>query len=174
MTRSGKSAVTAGLRGLSVALCATALLFVMDVPAHAQSSLTHHVRSAVTRGEAQFLRPMAATESLQLDVVLPLRDQAGLDQFVRDLYDPSSPSFRRFLTVAEFTARFGPSQEDYDALTGYVNSNGLQVVGGSRDGMDVQVEGSVAAIESAFSVSMGVYRHPTENRNSLLPTANPR
>ena len=173
MTRSGKSAVTAGLRGLSVALCATALLFVMGVPAHAQSSLTHHVRSAVTRGEAQFLRPMPAAESLRLDVVLPLRDKAGLDKFVKDLYDPSSPSFRRFLTVAEFTSQFGPSQEDYDALTSYVNSNGLQVVGGSRDGMEVQVEGSVAAIQAAFSVSMGVYQHPTEKRTFFAPDREP-
>ena len=173
MTRFGKSAVAPGLRGLCVALGTATLLFVMTTTAHAQSSLTHHVRSAVTRGEAQFLRPMAATQSLQLDVVLPLRDKAGLDQFVKDLYDPSSPSFRRFLTVAEFTARFGPSQADYDALTSYVTSNGLQVVGGSRDGMDVQVEGSVAAIESAFSVSMGVYRHPTENRTFFAPDREP-
>src|SRR5580704_12302581 len=144
MTRFGKSAVAPGLRGLCVALWTATLLFVMTTTAHAQSSLTHHVRPAVTRGEAQFLSPMAATQSLQLDVVLPLRDKAGLDQFVKDLYDPSSPSFRRFLTVGEFTARFGPSQADYDALTSYVTSNGLQVVGGSRDGMDVQVEGSVA------------------------------
>src|ERR1700685_2112000 len=98
MTRSGKSG--AGLRGLYVALCSATLLFVMDTPAHAQSALTHHVRSAVARGEAQFLRPMPATESLRLDVVLPLRDKAGLDKFVKDLYDPSSPSFRRFLPVA--------------------------------------------------------------------------
>ncbi len=173
MTRFGKSAVTPGLRGLSVALCAAALLFVADVPAHAQSSLTHHVRAAVTRGEAQFLRPMAATESLSLDVVLPLRDKAGLDKFVKDLYDPSSPSFRHFLTVAEFTARFGPSQADYDALTGYLASNGLQVTGGTRDGMEVQVQGSVAAVQTAFSVSMGVYRHPTENRNFFAPDREP-
>jgi uncharacterized membrane protein len=145
----------------------------MDTPAHAQSALTHHVRSAVARGEAQFLRPMPATESLRLDIVLPLRDQAGLDKFVKDLYDPSSSSFRRFLTVAEFTAQFGPSQEDYDALTRYAASNGLRVVGGSRDGMDLQVEGSVAAIQAAFSVSMGIYRHPTENRTFFAPDREP-
>lgn len=149
------------------------LFCVMSLCAYAQSTLTHHIRPAVTRGEAQFLRPMAASESLQLDVVLPLRDKASLDQFVKDLYDPASPSFRRFLTVAEFTARFGPSQEDYDALTGYLTSNGLQVVGGSRDGMDVQVTGSVAAIQAAFSVSMGVYRHPSENRTFFAPDREP-
>src|SRR6185437_14379042 len=101
-------------------------------------------------------------QSLQLDVVLPLRDKAGLDRFIKDLYNTSSPSFRRFLTVSEFTERFGPTRQDYDALTSYLTSNGLQVIGGSRDGMDVQVEGSTQAIQNAFSVSMGIYRHPSE------------
>ena len=30
--------------------------------------------------------------------------------FSRQLYDPASPSYRHFLTVPEFTERFGPSQ----------------------------------------------------------------
>ena len=75
--------------------------------------------------------------------------------------------------MSEFTARFGPSQEDYDALTRFATANGFKVVGGSRDGMDVQIEGSVAAIETAFHVSMGVYQHPTENRTFYAPDREP-
>ena len=77
------------------------------------------------------------------------------------------------LRVSEFTARFGPSQEDYDALAQYATSNGLTVVGGSRDGMDVQIEGPVAAIERAFNVRLGVYQHPTENRTFYAPDREP-
>jgi subtilase family serine protease len=173
MGRPWKGCGVAGLRGLFVVLCSATLLFVMDAPAHAQSALTHHVRPAVANGQAQFLRPLAASQALRLDVVLPLRDQGGLDKFLKELYDPSEPSFRRFLTVSEFTARFGPSQADYDALSRYAEDNGLSIVGGSRDGMDLQVEGSVAAIEAAFSVSMGIYQHPTENRTFYAPDREP-
>jgi kumamolisin len=156
-----------------VALGSATLLLVMAAPAQAQSALTHHVREAVAGGEAQFLNPLPATESLRLDVVLPLRDQAGLDRFLAEIYDPASPSYRRFLTVPEFTERFGPSQEDYDAVVRYARSNGLTVVGGSRDGMDVQMEGPVPAIETAFHVSMGVYQHPTEGRTFYGPDREP-
>src|ERR1019366_10347993 len=83
------------------------------------------------RCEAQFLSRLPATQSLRLHIVLPLRDQAGLDKLLQEISDPSSPSYRHFLTVSEFTAQFGPSEEDYDALTGYATSNGFQVVGGS-------------------------------------------
>ena len=56
------------------------------------------------------------TQTMRLVLVLPLRNQAELDNFLTGLYDPSSPSYRQFLTVEEFTARFGPSQQDYDAV----------------------------------------------------------
>src|SRR5208283_4983440 len=98
---------------------------------------------------------------------------AGLEKFLQEAYDPTSPSFRHFLTVPEFTARFGPTQEDYDTAVHYATSKGFKVVGGSRDGMDVQLEGSVTSIEAAFNVSMGVYQHPTESRTFYAPDREP-
>jgi kumamolisin len=149
------------------------LLFVMETQAQAQSLLTRHLRQDVISGKAAFLNRLPETQTLRLDIVLPLRDQAGLENFLQELYDPSSPSYRHFLTVPEFTARFGPSQEDYDAVIQYARSNGFKVVGGSRDGMDVQIEGSVTSIATAFNVSMGVYQHPTENRTFYAPDREP-
>src|SRR5271154_604928 len=173
MSRAEKSYGVAALRGLSAVLCSAVLLFVMEAPAQAQSLLTRHVRPAVTTGQAQFLNRLPATQSLRIDIVLPLRDQAGLEAFLQQLYDPASPSYRHFLTVSEFTARFGPSQEDYDAVVQYAKSNGLTVIGGSRDGMDVELEGTVSGIETAFHVSMGVYQHPSENRPFYSPDREP-
>ena len=172
MNQSGKN-YGAVLRGLYAVLCSAMLLFVMETPAQAQSPMTRHVRQEVVSGRARFLNLLPATQSLRIDIVLPLRDQAGLEEFLREVYDPRSPSYRHFLTVSEFTARFGPSQEDYDAVVQYATSNGLTVVGGSRDGMDVQIEASVADIETAFNVRMGAYQHPTENRTFYAPDREP-
>ena len=155
------------------ALCTSAIFIFLQTPAQAQSIRTSHVRETVRSGEAAYLSPLPAAQSLRLDIVLPLSDQAGLDKFIQDLYDSTSPNYRHFLSVSEFTSRFGPTEQDYDALTRYATANRLHVVGGSRDGMDVQVEGSVANIETAFHVSMGVYRHPTENRTFFAPDREP-
>ncbi len=95
---------------------AAVLLIAMGTEARAQSLLTRHVPERARSGQARFLNPLPASQTLRIDIVLPLRDQAGLDKFVQDVYDPSSPNYRRFLTVPEFTERFGPSQEDYDAV----------------------------------------------------------
>jgi kumamolisin len=110
---------------------------------------------------------------MRLVLVLPLRNQAALDQFLKELYDPASPSYRQYLTVEEFTTMFGPTQQDYDAVLRWAEANGFTVVGTSRNRMNVDVTGAVAAIETAFHVNMGVYQHPTENRTFYAPDREP-
>ena len=155
----------------SLAIAAIVAIVAMSSPA--QSVLTHHVRELVLNGQAQPVGRLAADKIMQLDLVLPLRDQAALDSFLSEVYDPSSSSYRHFLTVAEFTERFGPSQHDYDSVIQFARASGLTVVGGTRDGMDVQVKGSVAAVEGAFHVNLRTYQHPTENRIFYAPDSEP-
>ena len=133
--------------------------------AHAQSPLlTRHVREEVASGQAPLVGHLPAIQTLRFDMVLPLRDRAGLQSFLQELQDPSSPSYHQFLTPQEFTARFGPSQEDWDALVAFAKASGFQVVGGNRDGRDLWLSGTVANIEKAFHVNLNLYQDPTEAR----------
>ncbi len=141
--------------------------------AQTQPLMTRHVRDVTLNGQARLVGQLPATQSMSLDVVLPVSDPAGLESFLQGVYDPNSPSYRHFLTVQEFSAMFGPSQADYDNLTKFMKASGFTVVGGSRDAMDVRIQGSVANVESAFHVSMGVYQHPTENRTFYAPDREP-
>ncbi|MFZ1916777.1 MAG: protease pro-enzyme activation domain-containing protein [Terriglobales bacterium] len=154
-------------------LILVALLSVASVVSQAQSLRTRHVREVVVSGEAQSVGRLPATQTMRFDIVLALRHQPELDNFLQELYDPSSSSYRHFLTPEEFTARFGPSQEEYDAVLRFAEASGFRRLGGSRDGMDVQIEGTVASAEKAFHVTMGVYQHPTENRTFFAPDREP-
>jgi subtilase family serine protease len=164
MSRLGKRFGLTRLQRFYIALSLAVVLLVTGTKALAQSFLTRHVREAVVDKSAPLLNRLRPTKILRLDLVLPLRDQVGLDNFLQELYDPSSPSYRQFLTVSEFTERFGPTQEDYDEVIRFINMNDLKVVGGSRDGMDIQVEGSVANIETTFHVSLKVYKDLKKHR----------
>jgi len=154
-------------------LTVAALVCAATTNSQGQTVLTHHVREAVRTGQAQALGRLPANQVMQLDVVLPLRDPAGLKVFLADVYDPASFSYRRFLTPGEFTERFGPSPADYEALVSYLKENGFEVVGGSRDGMEVQIKGSVSSIEKAFHVAMLSYQHPIEGRSFYGPDREP-
>ena len=154
-------------------LTITAIVSVLTTNSQAQSILTRHVREATRTGEAKPIGHPPSDQILTLDVVLPLRDQAGLDEFLSELYDPSSAYYRQYLTPREFTARFGPTQADYDAVVSFMQAHGFAVVGGSRDGMDVQIKGTISSVERAFHVSMGAYRHPSEDRAFYGPDREP-
>jgi subtilase family serine protease len=147
-------------------LSIAAVLAIVTSICHAQPQplLTRHVRDVVANGQAPLVGHLPATQSLRFDIVLPLRDRAGLQNFLQELQDPSSPSYHQFLKPQEFTARFGPSQEDWDALVAFAKASGFQIIDGTRDERDLRLTGTVANIEKAFHVSLGIYQDPTENR----------
>jgi Pro-kumamolisin, activation domain len=97
---------------------------------------TIHTRDVVRDGTAAPLGRLASSQVLGLDLVLPVRDRAGLEAFAADVSDPASLNYRHYLTVQEFTDAFGPTQADYDAIVAFAGKSGLEVTGGTRDGMD--------------------------------------
>jgi subtilase family serine protease len=153
-------------RSISPTITVLAIVFLAHtlVQAEPQPLLTRHVRDVVANGQAPLVGQLPATQSIHFDMVLALRDREGLQNFVREVNDPTSPSYHQFLTPQEFTARFGPSQEDWDALVAFAKASGFEVINGTREERDLRLIGTVANIEKAFHVTMGVYQDPTEDR----------
>jgi subtilase family serine protease len=152
------------------------LLATLSVPAiysYAQSMLTRHVHQAVRAGQIQSTGNLPADQILNLNIVLPLRDPAGLNNFLAALYDPHSASYRHFLSVSEFTGRFGPTEAQYDAAVNFAKLHGFTVIGGSRDGMNVEIRGPVSAVETAFNIHMRTFQHPAEGRTFYSPDSEP-
>ena len=50
-----------------------------------------------------------------------------LTNLLADVYNPASPNFHHYLTPDQFTASFGPSQEDYQKVIDFAKSHGLVV-----------------------------------------------
>ena len=150
-----------------------ALLFVAAAFGQMQPPLTRHLRSVVATGQAKPVGTLPAAQSMRLVLVLPLRNQTQLDNLLQDLYNPNSPSYHHFLTVDEFTAQFGPTQDDYNAVLEFAREHGLAVVGTSRNRLNIDVEGTVGAINRAFHITMRTYQHPTENRTFFSPDREP-
>ena len=157
----------------SILAAAVTAMLATAASAQAQSVLTHHVRDALTNGEAQAVTHMAPDALLNLDIVLALRDQAGLDAFLDDLYDPSSKNYKQFLTPAEFVDRFGPTAHDYDAVLAYAKAHGFTVTGGSHLGMEIQVRGPVSAVEAAFHVKMQSFKLAGDSVTRFAPDREP-
>jgi hypothetical protein len=116
---------------------------------------------------------LPATNQLRLAIGLPLRDPAGLDDFLAQVCDPASPNYRHYLTPEAFAARFGPTEADYAAVKDFARKSGLTVTATYSNRLVLDVAGPAAAVENAFHVSLHIYRHPTEARDFYAPDTEP-
>ncbi|GEM_PF-190851 len=144
---------------------------VMSAQAAPRQVLRGHVPRGLTRLRA--VERMPGTTNLDLTIGLPLRNRDTLISLLRELYDPASPQYHRFLTAAEFAARFGPTEADYQAVKDFANSNGLTVTETHPNRTLVEVNGPVANIEKTFGIRLQRYQHPTETRTFYAPDAEP-
>ena len=116
---------------------------------------------------------VAATNQLSLAIGLPLRNVAALNDYLAQVYDPASPTYRQFLTLAEFTDRFGPTEDDYAAVRDFARTNGLTVTKTYDNRLVLDVAGPAAAVEQALHITLRTYRHPTEARDFFAPDTEP-
>jgi hypothetical protein len=158
-------------------LCAAVFAVLLGVHPVAQGQqlqvLQNHVRPQVLDRRAALVGAMPADQQLHVSIVLPLRNRAGLTSLLGRLYDPSSTDYRHFLSVAQFTEQFGPSDEDFQAVAGFAQANGLTVTELPANRLIVPVTGTVAQMNAAFHIQINVYQHPTENRTFFSPDREP-
>ena len=120
------------------------------------------------------LGALSPTQTLPLAIALKPRNQAALDGFIGDIYDPTSPNYKHFLTPAEFTSRFlDPSARAQ--VDDFLLSQGLQVHD-SGLGTVIDASGTVAQVQQAFHVHIGNYQTSAgtfyaSNLTPALPTA---
>jgi len=116
---------------------------------------------------------VAPAHLMRLAIGVPLRDPAGLDDFLAQIYDPASPNYRKYLTPEEFAARFGPTEQDYEAVKQFARANGLTILETHGNRLVLDVAGPAAAVEKALHINLRTYQHPTEARMFFAPDAEP-
>jgi subtilase family serine protease len=116
---------------------------------------------------------LPGTNQLRLAISLPLRDREGLADFVAQVSDPASPHYRHYLTPEEIAARFGPTEQDYQAVKDFARSNDLVITTTFSNRLVLDVAAPASAVERAFNVRLRTYRHPTEARDFFAPDTEP-
>jgi pseudomonalisin len=99
-------------------------------------------------GEVEASLPLS-----HLTVVLkrsPERQQA-FEEFLRQQQDPGSPNFHRWLTPVEVGERFGAPASNIDAVTSWLQGQGLRVDGVSNSRVRIEFGGSAERVGAAFA-----------------------
>ncbi len=83
--------------------------------------------------------------------------QQALDRLLAAQQDPASPEYQQWLTPPEFGTRFGLADKDLDALTGWLESQGLRVDWVSPARNFVGFSGPAEAIGRALRTRLNLY-----------------
>ncbi len=155
--------------GMGLAVAAAVLA---PLAGRAEGVMARAVPEVVAQGRAVLMMPAPADQVVGFEVSLPLRNEAELDRLIARLIDPVAVRPKRYLSAAEFTARFGPSAADYETVRAFLAGQGLRVTTVANRRL-VAVAGRVADIERVLHVRLGLYQHPTQNRLFMAPDREP-
>ena len=111
----------------------------------------------VVQGAARLAGHYSDTPMLRLAFALkpPKLDEER--QYLAQLQDKKSPLFHRYLSAAQWNARFSPTAADEQALVDWLKSEGLSVTQRYPNRLLVDVEAPVATIERALGVQINNY-----------------
>jgi subtilase family serine protease len=147
-------------KALVIVAVASVLAALVVASTAAQAAGTSKVRGNVAPWISSATPVGRANQAgrVNVSVYLGLRDQAGLQRYLRELSSTGSPSYRRFLTPAQFHATYGASAGTVAAVAAWLKSAGLRVTATPAHRLYVDAVGSVAQVERAFGVQESTYR----------------
>jgi subtilase family serine protease len=161
------------MRNWGLSALALAAACAVASPAYANKLSFTHVPSAVRDHRAALVGRVDPAKHLTMQVVLPMRNREKLRDLLGALYNPESPLYRHWLSVAEFTRRFGPTKKDYAAAMSFFRANGLAVTHTASNRYMFQAEGRASDVERVLHIRLNNYRYPTQDRAFMAPDREP-
>ena len=86
------------------------------------------------------------------------RNRGQLDAITKNLYDPTSPQFRHFLTRNQIATRFAPTAAQMKVVRQFLAANNLKVMRVGPMNFFVHAKGTVGDIENALHVQLNQYQ----------------
>jgi len=127
----------------------------------------HHPLWANAANDLGALGPQEQVGQMTLVLARSAAQQAALEQLLADQQNPTSPLYHHWLTPQEMGDRFGLSDSDLHSLTGWLESNGLQVDWVAPSRVFIAFSGTAAAVDGAFQSELHTYRVNSERRVAL-------
>jgi hypothetical protein len=119
---------------------------------------SHHPLWANNSNNAGLLPSDLILDHLTLVLSRSQEQEQALQLFLAQQQDLASPNYHHWLTPAEMGERFGLSQHDIAALTGWLQSQGLHVNWISPSRTFIGFGGTAAALGAAFRTELHAYR----------------
>ncbi len=109
----------------------------------------------------------AAPSSLPMNRMLLVlqrspQQESALEQLLDQQQDQSSPNYHQWLTPQQFGQQFGPSDQDVQKITSWLQSHGFQVASISNGRTVIEFSGTAGQVQEAFHTAIHKYSVPTK------------
>jgi len=98
--------------------------------------------------------PVPPDTKIALSFGLSVRDPAGLAAFLKQVSDPNSPNYRKYMTQPQFYATYGATAADYQSLRTWSENAGFAVTGTYPNNLLLAIIGTAAQIEQALFINL--------------------
>ena len=136
---------------------------------------SHHIK-AQPQYDLGVVDPSLELSYITLLMAPSPSQQKDLDQLLAEQQDRSSPLYHQWLSPQQFADRFGLSENDLNKVTGWLKSEGFQIlsIGGSHN--SIIFSGTAAQVQHAFGTEIHNYRvngeaHIANSAPVMIPAA---
>jgi subtilase family serine protease len=150
-------------RGMIAAVAATTLAVTLGAAVAPNASAAPSTRSTLGGSaptwakSSQRVGHADPSEQVAFRVYLGWQGGDAAAALARAVSDPSSASYRQYLTPAQFRQRFAPTQGQVGDVQSWLRSSGFTIDYTPTNNHYVAAHGSVAQIESAFGTTINLY-----------------
>ena len=132
-----------------------ALSFVLSITAQAQKKLPGSVPPWANA--KNYVSAANPGDDIGFRVYLGWNNPAAVEALAQAVSNPTSSSYRAFLTPQQFRQQFAPSQAQVGAVQAWLRSQGFTVEYTPQNNHYVSAEGTIARAAVAFGTSFGMY-----------------
>ena len=114
-----------------------------------------------------------ANQTLQVTLVLKLRNQAALENYIKQTVTPGSSNYQQFLTTSQFAAQYGATSDDIARVQSFLRQQGLssQVL---PSHLAVRTSGTLSQFGKLFQTSVHNYVSRQNGHNFHKPVSAPQ
>jgi hypothetical protein len=128
----------------------------------------------VSDGSATQVKRLDQSQMLRLMVTYEPRNQDELKKFIRELQDPKSARYHKFLTFEQWKARYAPTDADVAKAHAWADQHGLKLLNHFRNNLATNFEADSKTVEQAFNVQLHHYtsgdrRFFSSDRDPVVP-----
>src|SRR5262249_19733743 len=98
--------------------------------------------------------------------------QTALDKLMLEQMDSTSPNFHKWLTPEEYGTKFGPSEEDIQAVKNWLGAHGFTGIKTNNGKTIVAFNGTVGTVRNAFSTQ--IHKFSVKGEEHFANTSHPQ